>query len=106
MGRIYGVEQADYRPVQRHLEGSLNIRFELHDSLYLGPYSLYKGPKDERITLRENIDPVDGEFAEEEFPTMQLLLLVDGYAEDSDSFRELEAAFKGCVPSIRFLRKT
>ncbi len=106
MGRIYGVEQADYLPVQQHLENTLNIRFELHDSLYLGPYSLYKGPNDERIMLRENIDPVDGDFAEKEFPTMLLLLLVDGYGKDSVSLRDLEASFKSCVPEIRFLRQT
>lgn len=97
MTRLFGIE-GDPDPVLKHLEERLG-RFEAHRSLYLGEYRLYQGERGERIQLRANISPVDGEYAEPGHPSMDHLLLVDG------ATAAIEEALRACGASIVLLRE-
>jgi hypothetical protein len=100
---LYGFVERDLDQVCTILESILHVTFRAHDSLYLGEYYLYKYPKPEHgeLSLRINLDPLDGESAETHFPEVTILL----YSEDVPAPLALEKMLSTKIPGVRLLRR-
>ncbi len=93
---------SDLENARAAVENALNTRFEAHESLYMGGdyYRLdLKGA--ESFELRKNLDPLDGEPAELDFPEVITLLYVHG----TERAEELERILTTRIPGVRLLRR-
>jgi hypothetical protein len=75
---LYGVALQSLDEARSVIEGLLGVTFVPRESSYLGAYLLCRPSDSEKLLLRCNTDPIDGQAAEEEFPGEQLLLYVEG----------------------------
>jgi hypothetical protein len=98
---IYGFGTDDMDAVRCAIEEALGIHFEEHESSYLGIYFLFGDPGKEQLRLQRNIDPFDGEAAEQDFPEKPLLLFVD----HTRRCEEIEKTFAAKLPSAKLLRR-
>ena len=98
---IYGFGTDDMDAVRCAIEEALGIHFEEHESSYLGIYFLFGDPGEEQLRLQRNIDPFDGEAAEQNFPETPLLLYVD----HTQRCEEIESTFAAKLPAAKLLRR-
>jgi hypothetical protein len=103
---LYGFGESDPKVVSQLLERALEIQFQLHESLYLGEYYLFKGKDGEQIRLRKNFDPLDGTPAELEFKELSLLLEVDGYPEGSKTAEDIVRQIQTKIPKAQLLKRS
>ena len=83
---IYGFQHDDLDQARAAIESALAIRLQGHDSTYLGEYFRGSLAAGSSLQLRRNtdpmhnpeIDPPEERFAEPEFSSSRLLLLVSG----------------------------
>lgn len=98
---LYGFARDDLDAIRESVEDALGIRFAPHESSFIGDYYLYEHDG-ECFTLRPNIDPIDNEPFERDFPTIGSLLFV----ERTDRAEEIERALQRVKTPITLLRRT
>jgi len=114
MSDLYGFKEADIHSVRAQIESLFGLPMEVHESSYVPKAEYYelKLPSGERLSLQTNHDEEAGEWAEEDFPTMVVLLAV-GARDQSDELRQtLVRSLAGieflqrevCTSDRRFLR--
>lgn len=104
--RLYGLEVNNLEEVSQVLQGALKIQFQLHESLYLGEYFLFRGEDGEQIRLRKNLDPLDGGPVEPEFKDKPLLIEIEDYPESSKMIEEIDHLIRTSIPKAQLLRKS
>ncbi|MFC5473536.1 hypothetical protein [Paraherbaspirillum soli] len=77
MNDLYGYLLPTLEEAKSILEKTLNVEFEARDSFYHGEYYRYGKSDTEHFLLKKNMDPLDGEPAEMEFPDYSILLYVN-----------------------------
>jgi hypothetical protein len=70
---LFGLPLDDIDAARRVIETALGISFVPHESLYMGEYYLWR-QGEEKVLLRRNLDPQDGEVAEARFAHFPILL--------------------------------
>ena len=105
---IYGFQHDDLDVARVAIESALAIRLQGHDSTYLGEY--FRGSVSSALSLqlRRNTDPMhdpqsdspEERFAEPEFSSSRLLLLVSG--SDAEAIRQ---TLQQRVSGLSFLRR-
>lgn len=98
---LYGFQLGDLERARAAIESALKVEMVLHDSLYLGEYYLGRMGEAE-IQIRRNLDPLDGELSEREFPKMRILL----YVNRAERAREIGQILSALTPDLAFLRRT
>lgn len=97
---LYGFQLDDLEYARAATESALKVEMVPHDSLYLGEY--YLGQMGEaEIQIRRNLDPLDGELSEREFPNMRILL----YVNKTERAKEIGLTLKTLSPELVFLRR-
>lgn len=84
---LYGVNAETLEAARTLITRAIPLCFQLHDSSYVGDYYLASGEGEETFKLRENVDPIDGEPAEMDYPGYRFLLYVDD-SHRSDTLRQ------------------
>jgi hypothetical protein len=102
---VYGIDMNDLERAREKLEAVFAVRFQPHDSEYLGEYFLFKGANSEQMKLQRNTYPEDGEPAEPDFNAKGLLLRVDGLVEGSPRFLEVERKIRESLPMMKLLSR-
>jgi hypothetical protein len=97
---LYGFPDNNIEEVVGTLEGALKIKFEAHTSDYVGNHYTYGELIHENFQLKPNREP-DGEWAEEKYKEMGLLLYI-GRTQRADELKEL---LTKNVPRIVFLER-
>ena len=92
---LYGMEVGSLVEAVSLVSRALGLRFEPHDSSYIGDYFLAETAEGESFKLRENVDPMDGEPAEAEFPDPPFLLLVEGTGRSAELYARLTERISG-----------
>ena len=98
---LYGFRHWDLEAARVAVEHALNIRLIPHYSSYIGDYYRLDTIGEESFELRKNIDPLDNEPAEQEFPEIGVLLYVEG----TDRAEEIEHILTTKIPELRLLRR-
>ncbi len=98
---LYGFTHNDLEGARILVERALGIRFVPHESSFIGDYYLFETAGEESFKLRSNVDPLDGEPAELDFPDIGVLLYVDG----TERAKELEHRLITNIPGLRLLRR-
>jgi hypothetical protein len=111
---LYGFKEADIHSVRAQIEGLFGLPMEVHESSYVPRAEYYelKLPSGERLSLQANHDEEAGEWAEEDFPTMVVLLTVEGRDQNDELRQTLVRSLAGieflqrevCTSDRRFLR--
>jgi hypothetical protein len=97
---LYGFQLGDLEYARAAIESTLKVEMVLHDSLYLGEY--YLGQMGEaEIQIRRNLDPLDGELSESEFPNMRILL----YVNRAERAKEIGLTLSALSPDLVLLRQ-
>ena len=98
---LYGATSDDINKAKVELEEALGLKFEARDSFFLGEYFRSGQQYEADFQLRFNLDPLDLEPAEMDFPDYRLLLYVNGTCKENEIFGRLQAGAKEFV----FLRR-
>ncbi len=98
---LYGFKDGDLEHARMAVEQALDVRMVPHESLYLGDYYRLGSSGQENMVLRRNVDPLDGEPAEQAFANMPLLL----YVTDTDRPEELQQILTSKIPGLTLLRR-
>jgi len=98
---LYGIQLNDLEHARAAIESALKVEMVLHDSLYLGEYYLGRMGEAE-VQIRRNLDPLDGELSEREFPNMGILL----YVNRVERAKEIGSTLNVLTPDLVFLRRT
>jgi hypothetical protein len=98
---LYGFTHDDLEAARVAVEQALGITFEPHYSFYIGDYYLFEEEGEESFELRRNVDPLDGEPAEQAFPEIGVLLYVNG----TERSRELEQILSTKIAGLCLLRR-
>jgi hypothetical protein len=99
---LYGFRYDDLETARAAVEHALGIRLAAHESSYFGgDYYRLGRMREEHFILRRNIDLLDNEPAELEFPKMGILLYVEG----TERSRELEQILTSKIPGLLLLRR-
>ncbi len=98
---LYGFTHDDLEAARVAVEQALGIRLEPHESFYIGDYYRLGTVGEENFELRRNVDPLDGEPAEQAFPEIGVLLYVNG----TERSGELEQILSTKIPGLRLLRQ-
>ena len=81
---LYGFAERSLDDATRLVAAALGVAFEVRHSLYLGgDYDLHREGK-ETLRIQSNIDPIDDEPAELDWPDHRALLYVEGTARAED----------------------
>lgn len=88
MNNLYGVFPSDLEEVKSILEMILGVNFDPKDSLYHGEYYQFGQSHNEHFVLKRNVDPLDGEPAEMNFPNFPVLLYAN-YTRRSSELNDL-----------------
>lgn len=98
---LYGFRHEDLEAARRAVEQALGIRLIAHESSYIGDYYKLDTMGEESLELRRNIDPLDNEPAELEFPDIGVLLYIHG----TERAKELEQMLTTKIPGLCLLRR-
>jgi hypothetical protein len=99
---LYGFRNDDLEAAKLAVERSLGVRLAAHESLYLGGnYYRLGGLGGEHFILRRNIDLLDDEPAELEFPEIGILL----YVNETEQARDLEQILTAKIEGLLLLRR-
>jgi len=99
---LYGFKHDNLEAARIAVEQALGIRLVAHESLYLGgDYYRLGSMREEHFILRRNIDLLDNEPAELEFPEAGILLYVEGTKRSE----ELEQILTTRIAGLRLLRR-
>ncbi|MEO7496586.1 MAG: hypothetical protein ABIT83_11450 [Massilia sp.] len=75
---LYGSSSNELESARASLESAFGINFSAHDSEYYGgDYFRWGKSSEEHLVLKRNIDPIDGDPAEQSFPDYRILLYVN-----------------------------
>jgi hypothetical protein len=97
---LYGFQLDDLEYAREAIESALKLEMVLHDSLYIGEY--YLGQMGEaEIQIRRNLDPLDGELSEREFPNMRILL----YVNKAERAKEISLTLNALSSDLVYLRR-
>lgn len=95
---LYGTHSSNLTEAKDVLEQVLGFSFLEADSAYQGGEYFHFGDKNaEHFVLKRNVDPFDGEPAEQDFPAYPVLLYVNDTRrslELQDGLQKLGAAFE------------
>jgi hypothetical protein len=82
---LYGLRLDDISQARDLLENCLGLQFQSRESDYQGGIYFKCGKNSgEHFVLKNNIDLVDGEVAEIEFPSHRILFYINDTARSSD----------------------
>ncbi len=82
---LYGAKKLSLLSAKDDVERMLGKVFEERDSSYLGGvYYMWGGSDSESFILKLNIDPFDGDPAEQKYPEHKILLYVNATECSSD----------------------
>ena len=74
---LFGTDLGDMEVVRTDLEQRLGCRFVARESLYVGDYYLAEMSGEGRVKIRRNLDPLDHEPYELQFPDHDILIYMD-----------------------------
>ena len=75
---VYGLNTGNLETIRIAIEHALNIRFNAHESMYLGGEYYRAGELgEEEFVLRYNFNSFEQEWTEKEFHDMNILLYVN-----------------------------
>lgn len=98
---LYGLIDKDLEAARRLIEQVLGIRFEGHDSSYLGGvYYRYGAFNAEHFVLHQNLDIVDNEPIEPSYSAYPLLL----YVNKTDRSEQIAALVTEMVEGAALLK--
>lgn len=100
---LYGFTHSDLEAARSAIEQALEIKLEPHESFYIGDYYLGILSDGEELELRRNVDPLDGEPAEQEFPQIDVLLYIS--TDRTERSKELEQLLTARIRGLRLLRR-
>lgn len=98
---LYGLTNGSLEDVRSNVEKALPVKFEPHESSFIGDYFLADMANDENIQIRKNIDPIDGEPAEGQYPEASILIYVNGTERADEVAQKLDSQ----MPEIKHLRR-
>ena len=103
---LYGFESEQLNDARLILEDILQIRFNTHDSLYLGVYYMAKGIRGDKISIKRNFDPgsdpQEEKYLKPDFQHVDVLIYVD--KASAEVAKEYEEKLLG-IEKIRLLRR-
>jgi len=74
---LYGFTQKDIDTIRILIEKTIGVRFEAHNSSYLGDYYRYGASDSEHFVLQQNLDLLDNEPIESDYSDFPVLLYVN-----------------------------
>src|SRR4051812_36615036 len=74
---LYAIDAETLEAAKAVTTSVISLGFHPHNSSYIGDYYRAHGEGEETFKLRENLDPLDGEPAEMDYPGHRFLLYVD-----------------------------
>jgi hypothetical protein len=99
---LYGFSNDNLELVRIEIEQALGLRLAAHESLYHGgDYYRLGSLGQEHFILQRNIDLIDNEPLESEFPEMKVLL----YVNETERPEELELLLTTKVTGLQLLRR-
>jgi hypothetical protein len=99
---LYGFENDDIDVVRRNVEEALGLNLEENESSYhCGQYYRHGSSGQEHLILQRNFDSLEGEWAEDEFREVPLLLYVNATRRGD----EIQQALVLQSPTARLLRR-
>ncbi|MDD0967807.1 MULTISPECIES: hypothetical protein [Pseudomonas] len=91
---LYGVKNLSVSAARSKVEESLELSLDRRESGYHGgEYYFFGNKESEHLTLKNNIDPFDGEAVEQEFPEYPVLLYVDSTGRAEEITKKLAEEF-------------
>jgi hypothetical protein len=82
---LYGIREASLALVKSELERLIGIIFEERESSYQAGIYYISGPANsEQFLLKRNVDPFDGEPAEQGFPDYPVILYINATERDAE----------------------
>ncbi len=91
---LYSAKKSNLDFVRGQVEVALKIVLEERNSTYQGGVYYRCGDKNsEHFVLKNNLDPFDGDVAEQAFPNSSVLLYVNATEHSSELFNKLENDF-------------
>lgn len=98
---LFGMHGISLEAVRIAVEETLGIRFTPHESLYAGEYYVWGETAGKNLVLQENFDPLEKEWAEEEFQHCEVLL----YANEVEDPEKLEGLLSDQIANISLLKQ-
>lgn len=93
---LYGFKDADLEAVQAVVERALTIKFNLHESSYLGgEYYRFGNIGEEEFILQRNFNSFEQEWTEAEFKEISVLLYVNATKYSEEIERKLTSHIRG-----------
>lgn len=92
---LYGFTQKEIDTIRILIEKAIGIRFEAHNSSYLGDYYRYGGSDSEHFVLQQNIDALDNEPIELDYPDFPVLLYVNRTSRSEELARLIDKLCDG-----------
>jgi len=102
---VYGIDMNDLERAREELEKVFAIRFEPHESDFVGEYFLFKWTNREELKLQRNSYPDDSDPAEPEFNAKGLLLRVEGLIDGSPRFLDVDRKIRESRLQLKLLKK-
>lgn len=96
----YGIHSSDLESARQAAELALDVKMVLHESMYVGEYYLGKVGEEE-IQIQRNLDPLDGELVEKDFPDIEILL----YVSKTKRPQEVEKLLTAKIPNLVLLKR-
>lgn len=82
---LFGVRDASIGQARAEIESALGFCFEERESSYqAGLYYIFGAKGSEQFVLKQNLDPFDGEPAEQDFPEYPLILYINSTNRPSE----------------------
>lgn len=99
---LYGFQHDDLENARYSIEDALGVTLTPHESLYYGGLYFRLGRLgEEHLILRRNLDLIDNEPEEQEYPEMEIVL----YINETLRSQEIERILSQQVPTIELLRR-
>lgn len=99
---LYGFKDAHLEVAQAAVEQALTIKFNPHESLYLGgEYYRFGNVGEEEFILQKNFNSFEQEWTEAEFQEMSVLL----YVNATKRSEEIESKLTSSIGGISLLKR-
>lgn len=105
---VYGAAGIGVDDLDVKLGALLSVTFTRRESSYIGEYSLYEGPKADRLSIEPNLYPF-GDWSEPEFqqyPTLVYLSNTEGKNVDKAARTEAEKVMLAQQAELTLLKET
>lgn len=95
---LYGLKSPDLETVRATIEQALAIKFNLHESLYLGgAYYRFGNVGEEEFILQKNFNSFEQEWTEAEFQEVGILLYINATIRSDEIERKLTSNVTGIL---------